>query len=128
MVSLFGRGFDSLHLHHHSITKPLILNGLAAFFYATISFFDDNTAVGLMGGQYEHFGNLHVLWGVGGKDGNVGNIVARHGLDAFIDRGGPVVVSVETDVAEVGLHKSGLQVRHTDSSIGDIDAQTIGEC
>ena len=95
--------FYSLQLHRHSITKPLILNGLAAFFYATISFSDDNTAVGLMGGQYQYLGSLYVLRGIGGKDGDVGNIISRQGLDAFIDRGGPVVVAVETDVAEVGL-------------------------
>ena len=31
MVSLFGRGFDSLQLHTPSKFKPLIPNGLAAF-------------------------------------------------------------------------------------------------
>ena len=49
---------------------------------------DDDAAAGLMGGQDQHLGNLYVLRGIGGKDGNIGNIISRQGLDAFIDRGG----------------------------------------
>ena len=78
--------------------------------------------------QYQHLGYLYVLRGVGGIDGNIGNVVARQGLDAFIDRSGSFVVSVETNVAEVGLYESRLQVRHADGGIGYIDAQAVGKC
>ena len=39
MVSLFGRGFDSLQLHNPLISKPLIHNGLAAFFMPSVPMF-----------------------------------------------------------------------------------------
>ena len=38
MVSLFGPGFDSPQLHYNSKIKPLILNGLAAFFMLIFHF------------------------------------------------------------------------------------------
>ena len=81
-----------------------------------------------MSSQYQYLRNLYVLRGVGGKDGYVSNIVACQGFDAFIDGGGTVVVSVETDVAEVGLYKSWLQIRHANGGISDIYTQTIGKC
>ena len=57
-----------------------------------------------MGGQYQHFGNLHVFWSVGSIDSHVSNIIASQRFDAFIDCGGTVAVSVEADIAEVSLH------------------------
>ena len=89
---------------------------------------DDDAAAGLMGSQYQHLGYLYVLRGIRGEDGYIGNVVARQRLDAFVDCGGTVTVAAEADVAEVGLHKSGLQVRHADSRVGNVDAQTVGEC
>ena len=68
--------------------------------------------------QYQHLGNLYVLRSIGGIYGNVGNIITRQGFDALIYRGGPVVITVESDIAEVRLHQSGLQVRHADGGIG----------
>ena len=41
-------------------------------------FSNNHTAAGLMGGQYQHFGNLHVCRGVGCKDGNVGDVYAAN--------------------------------------------------
>jgi hypothetical protein len=35
---------------------------------------------------------------------------------------------VETDVAEVGLHKAGLEIGHADGRVSHIDAQAVGEC
>ena len=49
---------------------------------------NNHTAAGLMGGQNQHFGNLHVSRGIGCIDGNVGNVVACQRLDALIDVGG----------------------------------------
>ena len=78
-----------------------------------------------MGGKDQHFCNLYVLRGIGGKDGNVGNVITSKGFDAFIDIGCTIVVATETNVAEVGLHKSGFQIRYADSSVGYVNTQTI---
>ena len=75
-----------------------------------------------MCGKDKHLGYLDVGRGIGSIDGNIGNVVARERLDALIDIGGPVVVTVETGVAEVRLDKSRLQVRHADGGMGHINA------
>ena len=80
-----------------------------------------------MGGEDQHLGYLHVLGGVGGIDGHVGDIVARQGLDAFVDVGGALGVAVEAGVAEVGLHQSWFKVGNADSCVCDIKAQTVGD-
>ena len=80
-----------------------------------------------MGGQNEYLCYLHMLGRVGGIYGDISYIVARKGLDAFIDIGCTIVVTMETDIAEVGLHKSRLQVGDTDGGIGHIDTQAIGK-
>ena len=49
---------------------------------------DDDAAAGLVGSQYQHLGNLHMLRGIGSIDGHVGNIVGCQGLDALIELGG----------------------------------------
>lgn len=36
-------------------------------------FSDDDAATGLMCGEYEHFGYLHMCGSIGSKDGNVGD-------------------------------------------------------
>ena len=73
-----------------------------------------------MGGQNQHLGNLHVLRRIGSIDSHVGNIIARKGFDALIDISSTVAVAVETDITEVGLYQSGLQVGHAHGSIGHI--------
>ena len=64
----------------------------------------DNAAAGLMSGQHQHLGYLHVLRSTGGIEGHIANVVAREGLDASLDGVGALVVAVEAHVAEVGLH------------------------
>ena len=64
-----------------------------------------------MSGQNQHLCNLYMLWCIGGVNGNIGNIVASEGLDAFVHIGRTVVVTMEADVAEVGLHQAWLQIR-----------------
>ena len=76
-----------------------------------------------MSGQNEYLCYLHMLWRVGGIYGDIGYIVARKGLDALIDIGCTIVVAMETDIAEVGLHKSRLQISHPDGGVGHIDTQ-----
>ena len=39
-----------------------------------------HTAAGLMGGENEHFGYLHMGWGIGSIDSHIGNIVASQGV------------------------------------------------
>ena len=80
-----------------------------------------------MRGEDEDLGNLHMLGGIGGIDGHVGDVVACEWFDALIDVGSSAGISMETDVAEVGLNKSRLQVRHTDGRTGNIDSQTVGQ-
>ena len=81
-----------------------------------------------MGGQDEHFGYLDVGRGIGSIYGDIGNIVTCQWLDAFIDISGTVAITMETDVTEVGLDKSGFQVRNTDGGMCNINAQTVGQC
>ena len=52
-----------------------------------------------MSGQNQHLYNLYMLWCIGGVNGNIGNIVASEGLDAFVHIGRTVVVTMEVDVA-----------------------------
>ena len=78
-----------------------------------------------MGGKNRHFGYLHMLGRVSHIDGHIGDVVARERLDALIHLGGAVCVSMKTDIAEVRLHQSGLEVRHANSGIGHIDAKTV---
>jgi hypothetical protein len=63
--------------------------------------------------QYQHLGNLYVLRSIGGIYGNVGNIITRQGFDALIYRGGPVVITVESDIAEVRFCQSLSPCRHS---------------
>ena len=69
-----------------------------------------------------------MFWRIGGIDGNVSNIVASKGLDTFIDIGSTIMVAMETDIAEVCLHKTRLQIGDTDGGVGHIDTQSIGKC
>ena len=50
-------------------------------------------------------------------DSNIRDIITSQGFDAFIDIGGTLRISMETDIAEVGLHKAWLQVRDTHGRI-----------
>ena len=59
-----------------------------------------------MGCQDKHLGNLDVSWSIGGKDRNIGNIITRQRLDAFIHVCSPVGVTMKSDVAEIRLNKS----------------------
>ena len=90
-------------------------------------FAHNDAAAGLMSGENEHFGNLHVLGGVGGIDGHIGDVVARKRLDALIEFGRTGRITVEADVAEVGLDKAGLEVGDADGCVGHIDAESVGE-
>ena len=89
---------------------------------------DYHATTGLVGSKDEYFCYLYMRWGVGGIYGNIGNIIASKRLDTFIYISGTLGIAMETDIAEVGLHKTWLQVGDTDSRIGNIDAQAIGEC
>ena len=80
-----------------------------------------------MGGEDEHLGYLDMSRGIGGIDGNIGNIVACEGLDALIELSGSISITTETDIAEVGLYQAWLQVCNTNGSIGYIDAQAVGQ-
>ena len=68
----------------------------------------DNAATALLSGEDKHLGNLHVSGCVGGIDGHVSDIVAGQWFNALIDIGGTFRVAVETGVAEIRLHQTGL--------------------
>ena len=78
-----------------------------------------------MSGKNEHLSNLYVLRSIGGIDSHIGNVVASQGLDTLIYIGSTIVVTAETDIAEVRLNETGLQVRDADGRIGNINAQTV---
>ena len=86
-----------------------------------------HTAAGLVGGQYQYLGNLHMRRSIGSIHSHICDIVTRQRLDAFIDISSTVVVTMETDVAKICLDKSRLQVCHTDGSICHINAQAISQ-
>ena len=81
-----------------------------------------------MGGKDKHLGYLDVSRRVSSKDGYIGNVITSQWLDALIDMGSPVVVAMETGVAEVRLNKTWLQVGNADSRIGHIDAEPVRQC
>lgn len=62
---------------------------------SVLLFSDDDAATGLMCGEYEYFGYLHMCGSIGSKDGNVGDVVGSEGLDAFVDVVGSVVIAME---------------------------------
>ncbi len=68
-----------------------------------------------------------MVGGIGCIYSYIGNIVAGKRLDSFIDIGGTVIVAMKTDIAEVGLNKTWLQMGYTYCSICHIDAQSIGK-
>ena len=80
-----------------------------------------------MSGQYEYLCYLYMLWCIGGIYGYISYIIARKRFDAFIDIGGTIIVATDADIAEVGLHKTWLQIGHTDGGVGHIDTQSIRE-
>ena len=87
-----------------------------------------NGSVGLMCGKHQHFGYLHVLGSTCSVERHVGNVVAYERLDALVYIVGTLVVAMETDVGEVGLNESGLQIGHSYTCMGNIDAQSVGKC
>ena len=80
-----------------------------------------------MCGKHQHFGYLHVLGSACCVERYVGNVVAYERLDALIYIVGTLVIAMETDVGEVGLNESGLQVGHSYTCMGYIDAQSVGK-
>ena len=74
-----------------------------------------------MGSENQHLGNLDMGRGIGSKDGDIGNIIARQWLNAFIDICRSVAIAMETDVAEIRLDQARLQIGDTDGRIGHID-------
>ena len=57
----------------------------------------DNAAAGLMRGQHEHLGYLHVRRGLRGIQGHIGNIIARERLDALVYALGTCLIAVESN-------------------------------
>ena len=90
-------------------------------------FSDDDTATGLMGGEDEHLGNLDVGGGIGCIDGYIGDVVTRQWIDALIEFAGAIGIALETDITEVGLHETWLEVGDPYGGVGHIDTETVGE-
>ena len=83
-----------------------------------------NRSVGLMCSKHQHFGYLYMLGGACCIECHVGYVVAYERLDTLIYIVGTLVIAMETDVGEVGLNESGLQVSHSYTCMGNIDAQS----
>ena len=87
----------------------------------------NHTAICLVGCEYQHFGNLNMLRGICCIDGNIGDIITCQWLDAFVYISSTLVVTVETNIAEICFHKTRFQVCNTDSGISHVYSQTIGK-
>jgi methylglyoxal synthase len=57
-----------------------------------------------MGCQYQDFGYLNMSRGIGGIDSDIGDVITSQGLDALVQFRSPLVIPMETDVAEIRLH------------------------
>lgn len=84
-------------------------------------------AIGLMGGENQHLGYLNMLGSAGGIECHVGNIIASQWLNATVNIVGTLGVAMETDVGEIGLHQSRLDVGNANAGMSHVDAQTIGD-
>lgn len=73
----------------------------------------NHTAAGLMGGEYQHLGYLHMGGRTGCIESHIGNIGARERSDSLIHIVGTLVVAMESHVAEVRLHQSRFEIRHS---------------
>ena len=80
-----------------------------------------------MGCQHKNLRNLHMLRCIGGVKGNAGNVVASQRLYALIHIVGPLAVSVETNDAEIRLHKPRLDIRYTHGGVRNVNAQAVGD-
>ena len=86
---------------------------------------DDDASAGLVSSQDEHLSNLHMLWGIGGIDSYISDIVTCQRLDALIEFGCAFCISMETDVAEIGFYQSWFEIGDTYCRIGYIDAKSL---
>ena len=57
---------------------------------------------------------------------HVSNVVTREWFDSVIDVVRPLLVAMETDNTEIGLHESRLDVGDPDSRLSNINSQSIG--
>lgn len=80
-----------------------------------------------MGGENQHLGYLDMLGSAGGIECHVGNVVARQWLNATVNIVGTLAVAMETDVGEIGLHQSRLDVGYANAGMSHVDAQTVGD-
>ena len=78
-----------------------------------------------MCGQYQHFCNLYMSRSIGRINSNVGNIVARKRRDALVNIRCAIGVTAKTNVTEISLNKTRLQVRNTDGCISNINTQSV---
>ena len=85
----------------------------------------DHGAACLVRSQDQDLRDLHVCGRLGGVERHVCDILAGQGLNSFIYIGGPTGVSVETDVAEIGLHEARCQIGHADRGMSQVDAKAV---
>ena len=78
-----------------------------------------------MGGKHEHLGYLDMGWSLGSIEGYVTDVIPRKRLDAFVHFFSTLLITVETNVREVRLHESGLDIRHADGCVCHVDAQAV---
>ena len=60
-------------------------------------------------------------------EGNIGYIIAIERSDALIHIVGTLIVAMEADIREVGLHQSWFYIGNTYLGMCHVDAQTIGD-
>lgn len=86
-----------------------------------------DAAGGLVCGEDQDFGYLHVLGSGGGVVGYVSDVVTGEGLYAFVDRFGLLGVAMEANLAKLGFDQTRLEVGDSDSTLGDIYAESVGD-
>ena len=78
-----------------------------------------------MSGKNQHLGYLNMSGSVGCEDCYIGNVITCQWFDALVDISCTVVVTTETDIAEIRLNKAWFQVTDTNGRISNIDTEPI---
>ena len=87
----------------------------------------DDCPGGLVGRHYQHLRHLYMFGYGSGKVHHFGNVVTGKRTDTLVHIVGSGFVSTKAHYGEIRLHKAGLDVRHPDGSIHEVDAQAVGQ-
>lgn len=72
-----------------------------------------------------NIGDLHPSWLVCCVEDDVCNVLWTERLNALVDVSSAIAIAMEPDFAEIGLDDAGLNCRHLDVMLDDIDADAV---